>query len=156
MIARDTVPGVDEETVTCLQSLVQSNIDSRDDYRRVSPHLGSSCLKATFDLVARARDENARVLQTILWCNDRTAGNPRSVSSSLHGGLVHPRTSFGDTPGALLNEAMQIEEHLRDQYVDVLDVVQGRAIRQLLQEQLEAVLVSNERIRRLNHVCRAQ
>lgn len=156
MIARDTVPGVDEETVTRLQSLVQSNIDSRDDYRRVTAHLGSGCLKATFDLVARERDENARALQTILWCNDRTAGNPRSVSSSRQRGLVKLPATFGDTPAALLNEAMRIEEHLRHQYAGVLETVQGRAIRQLLQEQLEAVRMSNERIRRLNHVCRSR
>ncbi|MEZ6129994.1 MAG: PA2169 family four-helix-bundle protein [Planctomycetaceae bacterium] len=156
MIARYTTPGLNEETIECMQRLVQANIDSRDSYRSAARQLGSdwNSLKATFERITRERDEQARALQSILWCNFRTASVSRSMSSSLHGVLVNLRATFGDTPSALLDEALQIEEDIRQQYVDVLDIIQGRAIRQLLQEQLEAVLVSNERIRTMNDVCR--
>lgn len=154
MIARYSTPGLNEETIAHLQRLIQANIDSRDAYRDASDHLGSGSLKATFELIARERDGQARALQSILWCNCQSASDSRSVSSSLHGVLVNLRATFGDTPSALLDGAIQTEKHIRQQYVDVLDVVQGRAIRQLLQEQLGAVLVSNERIRTMNDVCR--
>ncbi len=154
MITRYTTPGLDDESVGHLQSLVQANIDSRDLYRKAAGRLGAGSLKATFELVARERDELARSLQGVLWSNFQAASDSRSGSSPRHGVLDHLRSTFGDTPSELLRAAIQAEEHMQKQYAYVMEVVRGRAIRQLLQEQLESVLASSERIRTMNDVCR--
>lgn len=153
MISRYTTPGFDDETVAHLQRLIRLNVDSRHAYRDASQRLGGGSLRATFESIARERDEQARALQRILWSNYHTASISRTVASSIQGFLVNLRAALGDKPSALLNEAMKAENHLKQQYLTVLDAVQGRAIRQLLQEQLDALKTSNERIRTLNEVC---
>jgi uncharacterized protein (TIGR02284 family) len=56
------------------------------------------------------------------------------------------RAAFSESPHAMLTEAIRVETYVSQQYADVIRKIEGRAIRQLLQEQLEAVQVAGRRM----------
>ncbi|MEQ9409332.1 MAG: PA2169 family four-helix-bundle protein [Fuerstiella sp.] len=152
MISRYTGLGLDAEATRYLKQLVQANVDSRDSYRQAAEHSRNRKLQVTFTRLADERDHQARALRSVLWSSLEETDPERSVLSSAYGVWMNLRAKFGDVNSALLAEAGRMEKSIRQHYVDTLEVIRGRAIRQLLQEQLQAVIASNERIQSLKKI----
>lgn len=146
MISAYTSLGLSSQAVQQLQHLVRVNLDSRDSYREAIAMLQDWRLKRALQSIADQRDRQARALQSILWSNFEDASPRGSLIAAAHRVWLNLRAAVSETPHAMLREAVRVETYVSQQYVDVIRKIEGRAIRQLLQEQLEAVQVAGRQV----------
>lgn len=151
MISAYTSLGLSSQAVRQLQHLVQVNLDSRDSYREAVSVLQDARLQSVFQSIAHERDRQARALQSILWSNFEDAHQRGSLIAAAHRIWLNLRATFSESPSAMLTEAVRVEKYVSQQYADVIQKIEGRAIRQLLQEQLEAVQVAGRRVLSIRH-----
>ena len=126
--------------VSQLQGLVKVNIDSRNAYRAAMGCIVDENISAVFRRTASERQKQATALQDILWASLEETEKFRPADSDP------PFRLWTELKGmceqglqALLSEAVRIEEYVQSQYASVIATIEGRAIRQLLLEQLASV-----------------
>ncbi|MEQ9409248.1 MAG: hypothetical protein RIK87_16045 [Fuerstiella sp.] len=148
MISRYTKLQLEEQAASHLQHLVRTNLLSRDRHRQFGAATQSEIIRGTFQQIADQRQTHASSLQRILWGNQlHTSGTHRPQHDQRTRENSNRETAV--SVSERLAEALRTEDHVRAQYADVVKVIQGRAIRQLLQEQYADVQKCHRRLREL-------
>ncbi|MBC7964608.1 MAG: DUF2383 domain-containing protein [Fuerstia sp.] len=133
--------------VSQLQGLVKVNIDSRNAYRAAMGCIADEDISAAFRRTASDRQKQATALQEILWASLEETVEFRPANSDPPFRLwTELKGSREQGLGALLSEAVRIEVYVQSQYASVIATIQGRAIRQLLLEQLASVQSVQQRM----------
>lgn len=133
--------------VSQLQGLVKVNIDSRNAYRGAMGCIADENISAFFRRTASERQKQATTLQEILWASFEETVKSRPANTDPPFRLwTELKGSCTQGLRAVLSEAVRIEDYVQSQYASVIATIEGRAIRQLLLEQLSAVQCVQERM----------
>ena len=141
--------GLSAAEVKHLHTLAQVNVDCRDCFREAMVQSTSPEIRVTFAALAKECGHHADALRNLLSANADTPPTSTSMRGAADCLWMSLRATFGDTSEALLSEAHRIAEYAEQCYVQTLQSINGRAVRQLISEQLAAVRKSAAHIQNL-------
>ncbi|QDT36838.1 PA2169 family four-helix-bundle protein [Stratiformator vulcanicus] len=137
-----------DNAVEQLQDLIQINIDSADGFRHSAEQIENVTISQYFRGVADERKQQAEQLQGFVEFSGERPRQEGSYLASLHRTIMDLRTALtSDDLGAVLNEAERGEDYIKDAYKDTLKETAGSPVNDVLQNHMESVIASHDRVR---------
>lgn len=141
--------GLSSEALQSLRALVQLNIDCRDSFLAAREHLDEDELRLLTSNFSRIHDQHATALKNLLWANQADPDVGGSFAASAGRVWTTVRATFGKTRQVILSEATRMEQRASQAYADTLESIEGRAVRQVLREQLRSIQLIRRRLQEL-------
>lgn len=141
--------GLGSEALQSLRALIQLNIDCRDSFLAAREHLNDDELRLLTSNFSKIHDQHATSLKNLLWANQADPRVSASFSASAGRVWTTVRAAFGKTRQVILTEAMRMEQRAAHAYGETLETIEGRAVRQILREQLRAIQLVKRRLQEL-------
>lgn len=153
-MAVETKDTLSAATISQLQELIQSNIDSRDGYRQAAQAIDDVTLSSAFEQLALERDAQADELARYVAWNGETVRREGSVAAAIHRTWMSVREMLTtDDRYAMLSEVERGEDSIKSAYEDALKNTAGSAMNDVLLQQYSKVKASHDRIRDLRDEC---
>lgn len=151
----DAVP-VDGETmsnddvISCLNNLIETCKDGQEGFTEAAGGVESSQLKSLFAEFSQQRAEFSGVLQELVRSLGGDPETEGSVSGSLHRGWIDLKAAItGKNEESILNECERGEDSAKDNYADALQKNLPANIRDVVEQQYQAVMAAHNRIKML-------
>lgn len=155
-MAMETTATLEDTTVSKLQDLIKTNIDSRDGFRDAAEHVERFDLASEFRRYAEERGRQAEELQTYVELNNETPVKEGSFAAAMHRTWINVRNALpGDDVQAILDECERGEDVIKGAYEDVLKDTAGSAINDVLTTQYAQVKAVHDHIRDLRDARKA-
>lgn len=138
-----------KDAIAVLQDLIQINIDSRDGFNEAIEKIDVVSLSATFEQIARQRNDQISELRTLVAANAEEPEKKGSVPAAMHRAWMDLRSVLGGGATAILSEAERGEDHIKAKYEEALKSKDVAAVRDVIERQYVAVKKSHDRIRDL-------
>lgn len=149
-MALETKLDLCEETLTALQELIRTNVDSRDGYRYAAEKVNDVTLQGTFLRLADERDAQADELCHYVEWNCEEPRKTGSYSAAVHRTWIAIRDLLSaDNAYAILAEVERGEDQIKQAYEHTLKETAGSAMNDLLLQQYRQVKASHDFIRDL-------
>ncbi len=137
-----------KNTVSVLNSLIETNEDGRKGYMEASEHVNTPELKSTFGALATRRANFATELRSQV----RTLGGEPESTEGTTGGKVHrgwinlKEALTSRDPEAILEECEKGDEHALEQYKEALDSGLPTTVRPIVERQMSTIRETKEKI----------
>jgi uncharacterized protein (TIGR02284 family) len=148
VILMPTGAGKRNEMQRALLSLISTLLDGQRGLAEIGDHLKDETLKRYFLAESLKRAQFRGDLEEVLHQNGvHDIKESGSVAGTLHRAWGDLKAKFGAGDHALLETAEQGEDAAKEAYADALNQDLPLPVRQLLAEQQEHILISNDYIR---------
>lgn len=153
----ETKQTLNDKTISKLQKLIRSNIDSYDGFRESADQIDDPMVAALFREMAADRSTLAAELQDYVTWNGDEAAEDGSYAAAIHRTWIDIRSMLsGGDAYAILCEAERGEDQIKAAYEDVLKETAGSAMNDVLQHQYAQVKAGHDRIRDLRDAFKAK
>lgn len=137
------------EIVERLQSLIQTNLDSRDGLLEAAEHVGDAGVAKLCHETAAKRNQQASELRTIVASEGDEPQSTGSYAAAAHRGWMDLRAALGGGVSAMLSEAERGEDYIKRRYEEAIDALAGSPITGVLHRHYGDVKSGHDRIRNL-------
>ncbi|WP_182869549.1 PA2169 family four-helix-bundle protein [Stieleria mannarensis] len=153
----ETKMNLNDTTITKLQTLIQTNLDSYQGFHEAAEQIDHAELSTLFRNLGNERSALASELQQYVEFNGQQAREEGSVSAKMHRLWIGLRGKLnGGDPQVILNEAERGEDYIKQAYEDVLKETAGGAMNDVLTNQYAKVKAGHDQIRDLRDACKAK
>jgi uncharacterized protein (TIGR02284 family) len=139
-----------DDVISCLNNLIETCKDGQEGFTEAAGAVSNSQLKPLFAEFAQQRAEFSGVLQELVRSLGGDPETEGSVSGSLHRGWIDLKAAItGNDEEAILNECERGEDSAKENYSDALQENLPANIRDVVEQQYQAVLAAHNRIKML-------
>ena len=147
----ETKTNLSAESISHLQDLIQSNIDSKDGFHESAEEIKDERIAALFRQIAAVRAKNADELQGLVALNNEEPVERGSIAAAVHRTWIDIRGKItGGDNANILAEAARGEESIVEQYEEAVKGDPGSAISDVLHRQLAEVKAHSDQIHDLH------
>jgi uncharacterized protein (TIGR02284 family) len=139
-----------DDVISCLNNLIETCKDGEEGFREAADGVERADLKSLFAEFSQQRAQFSGVLQELV---RSLGGDPESSGSfagTIHRGWIELKTALtGNDEQAILNECERGEDSAKNNYTDAMEKNLPANIRDVVEQQYQAVLAAHNRIRQL-------
>ena len=155
-MAVETKDTLTNATITQIQELIQSNIDSRDGYKQAAESVDDLTLSSAFEQLASQRQAQADELARYVAWNGEEARREGSMAAAMHRTWMSIREMLtSDDRYAMLCEVERGEDSIKAAYESALKNTAGSAMNDVLLRQYADVKAAHDRMRDLRDECKS-
>jgi uncharacterized protein (TIGR02284 family) len=139
-----------DDVISSLNGLIQYCKDGQDGFKTAAEGIERSDLKSLFYEYSQQRSEFAGVLQGLVRSLGGDPEDSGSVSAAMHRGWIDIKSLVtGQDEHAILNECERGEDYAKDAYREALKLNLPANVRDVVQQQSQAILAAHNRIKAL-------
>jgi uncharacterized protein (TIGR02284 family) len=139
-----------DDVISCLNGLIETCKDGEEGFREAAGGIERSDLKSLFAEFSQQRAQFAGVLQELVRSLGGDPESEGSFSGALHRGWIDLKSAVtGKDEEAILNECERGEDSAKSNYKDALDKSLPANVRDIVEQQAQAVLAAHNRIKAL-------
>lgn len=144
----ETASHLRDETIECLQDLIQINIDSSRGYRAAADEIENPRIASLFRECATERQAFSEELKRYVQMNAVEPKDSGSIQGTLHRWWLEIRgTVQGGDEHAVLAEAERGEDAIKHRYEDAMRQIAGSPVGNVLMQQYESVKRRHDQVR---------
>lgn len=139
-----------DDVISTLNGLIQYCKDGQDGFKTAAEGIERSDLKTLFYEYQQQRADFVGVLQGLVRSIGGDPETSGSISASLHRGWMDIKSLVtGKDEKAILNECERGEDYAKDAYREALKLDLPSNVREVLEQQSQAILAAHNRIKAL-------
>lgn len=139
-----------DDVISTINGLIQYCRDGQEGFKTAAEGIERSDLKTLFYEYSQQRSDFVGVLQGLVRSLGGDPEDSGSISAAVHRGWMDIKSLVtGKDEHAILNECERGEDYAKDAYAEALKLQLPSKVRDVLQQQSQAILAAHNRVKAL-------